>query len=450
MVIVVLGGGGVRTPILIRGLLRRLKTYRVEEVRLLDVDARRLTLIGRVVSEQLRRAGNPFRLVFTEDAREGLRGADVVISAIRVGGDAARIVDEVVPLRYDVLGQETTGPGGFAMAMRTIPVLLEYARLLEEVAPHCWFINFTNPSGLITQALTAHSKVRVVGICDGPGALARALTAALNISATEVYVDYFGLNHLGWVKGLYWQGRDLLPEVLEHFDLAIRDPVLKRFGGAVVQALGVVPQEYLYYYYFAREAVANIKATGHTRGEFVRNLNDRLWERLDAAGSDGARAVSVYEEYITARHGSYMQVEAGLPGHEERFHLDSAEESGYEAVALSVLDGLFGDRPTRVIVNVPNRGAIGELDDEDVVEVPCAVSSEGIRPYAVGPVPESVRGLMITVKTYERATIAAAILKSYALALRALIVHPLVPSVAIAQRILDDYRREHGQWLQLS
>ncbi len=450
MVIVVLGGGGVRTPILIRGLLRRAGTYRLEEVRLLDVDARRLRLIGLVVAEQLRRAGNPFRLVLSDDARQALQGADVVVSAVRVGGDAARVVDEVVPLRYDVLGQETTGPGGFAMAMRTIPVMLEYARLLEELAPNCWLVNFTNPSGLITQALTTHARVRAVGICDGPGALVRALTSALDIPSGDTYVDYFGLNHLGWVKGIYLQGRDLLPDLLEHFDQRVRDPVLRRFGGALVRALGVVPQEYLYYYYFAREAVANIKAAGRTRAEHVRELNHMLWERLAAAGSDAARAVAAYEEYIAARHGSYMQVETGLPGHGERFRLEGVEESGYEAVALSVLDGLLGGTPTRVVLNVPNRGAIRELEDEDVVEVPCAVSPGGIRPFAVGSVPEAVRGLMVTVKMYERATVAAAVRKSYSLALRALAIHPLVPSAVVAQRILDDYLREHSRWIQLT
>jgi 6-phospho-beta-glucosidase len=252
------------------------------------------------------------------------------------------------------------------------------------------------------------------------------------------------------VKGIYRQGQDLLPQVLEHFDRAVRDPVLQRFGGSLVRALGVIPQEYLYYYYFAREAVANIKAAGRTRGEYVQELNRTLWERLAAAGSDAGRAVAAYEEYVAARHGTYMQVEAGLPGHGEPFRLDAVEESGYEAVALAVLDGLLGGEPARVVLNVPNRGAIRDLEDDDVVEVPCAVSPEGIRPYAVGSVPEAVRGLLVTVKMYERATVAAAVRSSYALALRALVIHPLVPSATVAQRILDDYLREHSRWIQLS
>ena len=251
-------GTGVRTPFVLHGLADRAASLGLEEVVLHDADRSRLEVMSALGRHLCTSWGAPFTLRGEPDAGSALEGARFVFTAIRVGQERARAIDEQVPLKYGVLGQETTGPGGFAMALRTIPVMLGYARLIAEVAPEALIVNFTNPVGLIMQALTLHSEARVVGVCDGPIEMKRSVAEFLDVPPDRVHADYFGLNHAGWIHRLLVDGSDRLPDVVDRFeDLQKQDGSWRLFDPDLVRAIGMLPMEYLYFYYSRARAVEN-------------------------------------------------------------------------------------------------------------------------------------------------------------------------------------------------
>ena len=321
MKIAILGAGGVRTPLIVGAMTRRAARLGLTELALMDVDAERLDIIGMLAQAQQNAQdvhpgeipAAPFRIVRTTDVRTALAGADFVITTFRVGGIASRVVDERVPLRFGVLGQETTGPGGFAMAMRTIPVLLDYLTTMREVCPDAWLINFANPAGLLAEAaITAGGWTRTVGICDAPEGMRRVAAALFGLTPDELYLDYFGLNHLGWVRGAFQGGRDLLPRFMVMLRVADGVPGLP-FDAAFIASLGMIPNEYLYYYYHSREAVNNILHDKITRGEQIAGWNALLFDDLkslrDAGDPNGMRRT--YQAYLEQRGGTYMASETG-------------------------------------------------------------------------------------------------------------------------------------------
>jgi 6-phospho-beta-glucosidase len=455
--IAILGAGGVRTPLIVGAMLRRRERLGLTELALMDVDADRLDMIGELaqaeqdqptVSAETGQAAG-FKICCTTDARIALAGADFVITTFRVGGIASRVVDERVPLRHGVLGQETTGPGGFAMAMRTIPVLLDYIVTMREVCPGAWLINFANPAGLLAEAaITAGGWTRTVGICDAPEGMRRVAAAIFGMSPDELYLDYFGLNHLGWVRAASCQGQDLLPRFIAMLSAAGKMPGLP-FDTGFISALGVIPNEYLFYYYHSREAVGSLLRQDKTRGEQIADWNALLFDELRTlrAAGDLPGMQRVYRAYLEQRGGSYMAAETGqthdLAGLDPTI-LQALAGEGYAGIALDLIEGLTGAVPRQMILNVPNAGAIYGMGAGDVVEIPAFVGRGMVRSLAVGEVPRGPLGLMQEVKAYEQLTIAAATEGSYAKAVWALALHPLVQDVAVAKAILDGYREGHG------
>ncbi|MBI3961166.1 MAG: 6-phospho-beta-glucosidase [Deinococcus sp.] len=451
MKLAIIGGGGVRTPLLVRGILKRLPQLPIRQVSLFDVDQERLELIGSVVQELVAEAGRGPALEFTTNPDLAMSGADFVLCSIRVGNEEARVADERIPLKYQVLGQETTGPGGFAMALRTIPVVADYAQRVAQLAPGAWFINFTNPAGLVAQAMAMRGLPRFIGICDGPGALYRSVAHHLGTSSHELRFNYFGLNHLGWVKAVEHQGKDVLGELIDQAEALVKQEGLKMFPPDLLRSLSLLPNEYLYYFYFRREAVANILQAGRTRGEQVAELSRHLFTSLRQAkrNPEPGAALRIYQNYIGTRHGSYMKAETGqriapTPPPE------SEEGSGYDEVALGVVQAISRDQGRIMTLNVPNQGAMRELSSDDVVEVPCVVDRNGPTPLAVGDVPRAPLGLIQQVKAFERLTAQAALEGSYRSALAGLAAHPLVPSYSIAKSILNDYLQAHHRWIPWS
>lgn len=443
MKLAVIGAGGVRTPLLLRGILRRQGRIKLDDLYLMDIDAEHLDLMRLVAQPMLREAR--FRTVWTTDAEEAIRGADYILTTFRVGGIRSRVIDERVPLKYHVLGQETTGPGGFAMALRTIPVMFDYVDLIKKLAPQAWLINFTNPSGIVTEAVINHADFeRIVGICDNPSAMQRMAAAILKVPVDSLFLDYFGLNHLGWVRAIYHNGSNLLLEFVQRVKRLAKGIEGLPFDLDFIETLGMIPNEYLYFYYHADEAVENIIKAGESRGEQIQKLNDWLFKELERAKKeDGEERVSgLYTEYLKKRGETYMTIETGLAPHGEIAEM--AIEEGYEGVALGVVECLSGARRGVAILNVPNRGAINGMGERDVVEVTCYLHDSLIRPMAMGSIPDSALGLMKQVKEYERLTIEAAVSGSYQLALKALALHPLVPTYKVAKCILDDYIEAHG------
>ncbi len=429
MKLAIIGGGGFRVPLVYGALLQRRP---FDEIVLHDVDPERLDRIAQVLEGQAAEHGDrlPFRT--TTDLDDALEGANFVFVAIRVGGLEGRTIDEGVPLRHSVLGQETIGAGGICFALRTIPAMVGLAERTASRAPGAWLVNFTNPAGMVTEALQQVVGDRAVGICDTPSGLCRGVAAVLRRSPAELRFDYFGLNHLGWLKAVHDESGDRLPELLSDDGALDELEEGRLFGAEWLRSLGMVPSEYLYYFYFAAETVAALEQ--RPRGAYLLEQQSGFYA---AAGDAPERALARWRAAKDERDRTYMA--EARNGHEGASHADD-EPGGYEAEALAVVEGIAGDAGAVRILNVANRSALPFLDEHAVVEVPCVVGASGIRPLAVGPVPDHARALIDTVKAVERTTIEAALTGSTALAVKALALHPLVPSVSAARAIFAEYR----------
>ena len=422
-------------PLVFGALLGDASLQRVDEVVLFDLDVTRLTAIGQVVRQMAQGVDGSPSLSETTDLDEALRGADFVFSAIRVGGLQGRIVDERVALDLGVLGQETTGPGGLAYALRTVPVALHIAQRASEVAPDAWFINFTNPAGIVTEAMQGVLGDRVLGICDSPIALARRAIGVLGLPQEGTTIDYVGLNHLGWLRALHHDGTDHLPRLLSSPDLLAHTEEGRLFGAQWLHALGSVPNEYLYYYYFTREAVAAIKTADQTRGEFLHHQQGAFYAAVTA---DPRTALQVWRRVRAERDSTYMK-EARAED-ESRDDADIAG-GGYEGVALAVMAAIARGEVADLILNVRNAGAIPGLPEDAVVEIPCTVDRAGPHARHLPAAEEHMLGLMQQVKAVERLVIEAVITRSESAALKAFALHPLVDSVSTARALLEGYCR---------
>lgn len=438
MRLTILGGGGFRVPLVYGALLTDRGEGRVTEVVLHDLDAGRLSAVARVLAEQAAGAPGAPTVTATTDLDEALRGADFVFSAIRVGGLAGRADDERVALAEGVLGQETVGAGGIAYGLRTVPVAVDIARRVARLAPDAWVINFTNPAGLVTEAMSRHLGDRVIGICDSPVGLGRRIARVLGANPREAWIDYVGLNHLGWVRGLSVAGRDELPRLLA-------DPALlgsfeegRLFGVDWLQSLGAIPNEYLHYYYFNREAVRAYRQAEKTRGAFLRDQQAHFYE---AVAEPEAKALDVWDRTRAEREATYMAENRETSGAGERDADDLS--GGYEKVALALMRAIARDERTTLILNVRNRSTLSALDGDAVIEVPCLVDANGAHPVSVAPLPGHATGLVCSVKAVEREVLAAAESGSRRTAVKAFALHPLVDSVNVARRLVEGYAEVH-------
>ncbi|MBE1498278.1 6-phospho-beta-glucosidase [Amycolatopsis lexingtonensis] len=422
MKLAILGGGGFRVPLVHGALLR---DGGVTDLVLHDVDAGRLAAIERVLAEQAAGVAGAPRVRVATDLADALSDVDFVFSAIRVGGLRGRRLDEQLAHAEGVLGQETVGAGGIAYGLRTIPVAVELARLIGELAPRAWVINFTNPAGMVTEAMAAHLGGRVLGICDSPVGLCRRVAGALGIDPATAWFDYAGLNHLGWLRAVRVGGEDVLPRLLADPGALESFEEGKLFGASWLRALGAVPNEYLHYYYFAREAASS----SASRGALLLEQQRDFYAEPSLAAWDRTRL---------EREATYMaETREG-----ER---DDLEGGGYENVALALMRAIaFGER-TNLILNVRNGSALPDVPPDAVVEVPCVVDANGARPLAVSPLPGHALGLVTAIKAVERATIEAATTGSREAALRAFALHPLIDSVSVARRLLDAYAAAHPE-----
>jgi alpha-galactosidase/6-phospho-beta-glucosidase family protein len=458
MKLTILGGGGVRMPAFVRAVLAT-RPAAFSEICLLEPDAGRRDTICRLAEGIAAALGQPGMVTVTADPEQAFTGAGYVFSAIRVGGDLGRVIDEQVALRRGIVGQETTGPGGCAMALRTIPVVLSYCELLSRCAPDAVLINFTNPAGLITQAIAAQGKVRAVGVCDTPSGTVQRLAEFLGARDWDLSGSYAGLNHLGWVCSLRDGGRDRMGELLARFgELQRFDHRFAAFDPALVRRVGAIPTEYVYYFYDPRRYLDGVARAGSSRGEDVLRLNTELLGRLAAAFADGGTGAAwqVYDELLGVRRDTYMRADmegdSGQAAARARRSeapaaaLGTADIGGYEGLALRVIDGLSGRGASDVIVNVAGGDRLG-LGEADVVETVARVDAAGLTPLDVPELPASARGLIALVKEYERGIVEAALTGDAGLAGVALSLHPLVPGISAARELIAEYRELHGPHL---
>lgn len=438
MRLTIVGGGGFRVPQVFEAAADPAGPVRITEVALYDVDEARLRVMARVLGRMADTLPDPPRVVATTDLDEALRGARFVFTAVRIGGTAGRVRDERVALGLGVLGQETVGPGGLAYALRTVPFMTRLAERIAAVAPEAWVINFTNPAGIVTEAMRRVLGDRVIGICDTPIGLMRRATGALTGGAADVGAgdfDYVGLNHLGWLRSVRVGGEDRLPELLAD-DARLTDIEEARLMGLEwVRALGVLPNEYLYYYYFTREAVGRIRGSEQTRGEFLRDQQAGFYDEAD----DAADAFTVWSTAHRRREATYMA--ESRPEGEEGERRPEDAEGGYHRVALDLMAALATGRPSTMILDVRNGDLVPQLPPEAVIEVGCVADGEGVHPWPVAPVEGHMLGLMSSVKAVEQLTIDAALHGDATQAWKALSLHPLVDSVAVGRALLDDYRQ---------
>jgi alpha-galactosidase/6-phospho-beta-glucosidase family protein len=457
MKLTVIGGAGVRTPRLIPSLVRRAERLGLRELWLMDVNAEKLNLMGGLCKTILDQHGAPFQIILTTDARAAIQSAQHIITTIRPGFEQGRATDERIAFKYGVLGQETTGAGGFAMAMRSLPAILDYCRLAEELAPGAWVYNFTNPAGLVAQGLHDAGIERVIGICDSANGAQNAASRFLGVPLARVRHEVFGLNHLSWTRSVRIDpepdgtgGEEVLPALLtdskfiQSTHMAIFHPVIRDIHGMFLN-------EYLHYFYHRDEALKTLLAKSETRGEEVLRFTTRLLERLREINPerDPDGALAAYHEIMGERSASYMaHARADRP--RPKMETIGDDDEGYAGVALGCVEAIATNTPHFTGLNVPNEGSISGLKDDDIVEVSCTIDAQGIRPVTIGEIPENDYLLIRTIKYYERRASQAILQRSRQLAVEALAAHPLIGSYPLAVKLVDEFVGAHrdlvGDW----
>ncbi len=426
-VVAIIGGAGVRTPLLVRGLAQA--GLPISEVSVYDVDRDRLALIAPLIE---RVAGMPVRIADT--VAECVGGARFVIASIRPGGIERRARYEQIALDHGVIGQETVGVGGWAMALATIPAMVEYAKEVARHAPDAWLVSFTNPVGMVTEGVLKATEVPMLGICDTPIELFEEIAHAIGVPSGECHFDYFGLNHLGWVREVWVQGEPHMARILADDSILARIYRTPLFEPARLRELGVLPTEYVYFYERTDRALANTLKAGTSRGAAIARMNVALMDALRARAED---PVKVYEAYLAERNGTYFSLEGRGDASQRNAPSEAALLTGYDKIAVSVIQAIHRNSGALIPLSVTNHGNIAGLRDDDVVEIPCLVNANGAHPLHVGAPPQSVRLMLDSVKAYERATVAAALSGSRDEAIEALVLNPLVGHKAMAVRLAE-------------
>lgn len=414
MKLVIVGGGSSYTPELVDGLILQHEQLPLNEICLTDINTERLEILGSFTQRMVNQVGLPVRVTWTPERKKAFEGAAFVNSLIRVGGMDARILDEKIPLQFGVIGQETTGPGGMMKALRTIPAMLEIAREMVEVCPEAWLINYTNPSGIIAEALGKHSPVKYLSLCSGPAAWTSQILRLLGAEPARSSVDWVGLNHLGFAVRVWSDGKDVTAQAVEAAAKAWN------IHGEWISALGAIPASYLRYFYHSDEVLQEYNQPGHlARGEVVKEIETELLRQY------ANPALAEKPELLKKRGGG-----------------------GYSDVAIRAMLAVHHNRGERQIVQVLNQGAVDGLPADASVEIACVIDRTGAHPIRFGEMPLGIRGLVQAVKAYESLTVQAAVEQSRRLVYQALMAHPLVPSWGVAKPLGDALLEANKPWLK--
>ncbi|KQX48430.1 6-phospho-beta-glucosidase [Paenibacillus sp. Root444D2] len=413
--IAIIGSGSTYTPELIEGMIKRKDVLPIDELVLMDIDARKLNIVGKLCERMIQAANIPCRVILTENLDEALQDADFVLSQIRVGKLPARVLDETIPLKYDLIGQETCGIGGFFKAMRTIPVMLHIADRMKELCPDAWLINFSNPAGIITEALLNHSNVKMLGLCNVPFNMFKSIRETLQLDHASF--TYVGLNHLSWITTIEQDGKDYVKTAL---DMGLNSEAMKNipssgFSKEVVQMVGAIPSSYLEYYYFKEKKLTLLKESELTRGE---------------------KCMQIEEELLNIYLDSELHSKPEL--------LSTRGGANYSEVAISLVDAIYNDKQEVHVVNLLNNGALDFMEDSDAVEVCAVIGKNGATPIKVTDFNnQHIIDYMRMVKAYERETVAAAVNGSEDAAMRALLMNPLVGDYDAAHNCFNELKEAH-------
>ena len=428
--VAVIGGGSSYTPELIEGILNRKDRLPVRELWLVDVPMgeKKLAIIADMARRMADKVGAQMEIHATLNRREAISGADFVITQFRVGGLDARAKDESIPLKYNVIGQETTGPGGYAKALRTIPVILDICREIEETAPEAWLINFTNPAGIITEAILNYTKVKAMGLCNVPIGIKKDIAKLLNVDSSRVNVSFMGLNHMSYAYSVTLDGEEILPQLIEMYEHpdaemaqkleAISDIV---WPAPFLRSLGMITSPYHRYYYRNRMM---------------------LEEEKESMAKEGSRAMQV-KEIEKALFVKYADPSVC----EKPKELEKRGGAYYSEAAISLVDAIYNDKQEVHTVNVQNRGTITNLPYNAVIETNALIGAQGAAPLRIGEMPTRVAGLVNYVKAYEQLAVRAAVEKDYDIALSAMMANPFIDDYEVGKAILDELIQEHTPYL---
>jgi len=421
-----IGGGSSYTPEIVEGFIKRYDEFPVKDLYLVDIEEGKwkLDIVGDLAKRMVAEAGVDINIHLTLDRREAIKDADFVTTQFRVGLLDARIRDEKIPLEYDCIGQETTGAGGMAKALRTIPVILDIAKDMEELAPDAWLINFTNPSGIITETVSKYTDIKVLGLCNVPIVMEKMTAEILDADQDELRMDFVGLNHLVWGRAAYLNGENKIEEVLNKLASGnfkdVENVPDYEWGKERLQSLGMLPCPYHRYYYLTdlmlQEEIEAAKTEG-TRGEVVKELEASLFELYKN------KDLKVKPKELEERGGQY-----------------------YSDAACDLISAIYNDKGTLHYVNVKNDGVVNCLPDDSVIERTSYVGKDGASPLNVEPLPSQVKGLLQVVNEYEALTIEAGVHGDYGAAFQALTIHPLVES-SIVKDLLDDIIEKNINYL---
>ncbi|MCP3740045.1 6-phospho-beta-glucosidase [Rossellomorea sp. BNER] len=429
MKVVTIGGGSSYTPEFVEGLINRYEELPVKELWLVDIEEgkEKLEIVGHLAKRMVEQAKVPMTIHLTLDRQKALKGADFVTTQMRVGQLEARILDERLPLKYGMIGQETNGAGGLFKGLRTIPVLLDIAAEMNQLCPDAWLINFTNPAGMVTEALLRYGHHdKVVGVCNLPVNMRMTIAKLLNVGVDRVHIDFAGLNHMVYGIDVFVDGVSVLDHVLELMSDPEKQMSMKNIAplpwdADFIRSLGIIPCPYHRYYYKKDEILETELEeyeTGTTRAEVVQKLERELFELYKDED------LKVKPRQLEQRGGAY-----------------------YSDAACNLMSSIFNDKGDIQTLNVRNDGAIKDLPIESAVEVNCVVTKSGPKPIAVGELPVAINGLIQQIKSFERIAAEAAVTGSYDMALLAMTINPLITSDIKAKQLLNDMLEAHKKYL---
>ncbi|WP_269919727.1 6-phospho-beta-glucosidase [Caldifermentibacillus hisashii] len=427
--IATIGGGSSYTPELIEGFIKRYDELPVSEIWLVDIEEgqEKLNIVSNLAKRMIAKVGLPIDIHLTLDRAAALKDADFVTTQFRVGLLDARAKDERIPLKYGVLGQETNGPGGLFKGLRTIPVILDICKDMEELCPDAWLINFTNPAGMVTEAVLRYANIdKVVGLCNVPIGMEMAVAELLEVDHSRIRIDFAGLNHMVYGLDVYLDGVSVKDQVIKMVTALDENSFVKNIHGfgwepEFLKAINVIPCPYHNYYYKSREMFEKVKQEAEaegTRAEVVQKLEKELFELYKDPNLD------IKPPQLEKRGGAY-----------------------YSDAAVRLISSIYNDKRDIQPVNTRNNGAIAGIPDESAVEISCVITKDGPKPIAVGDLPVPVRGLVQQIKSFERVAVEAAVTGDRNLAVLALTINPLVASDTLAKQIVDEMLEAHKKYL---
>lgn len=425
--IVTIGGGSSYTPELVEGFINRYEELPVKELWLVDIEdgKEKLEIVGNLAKRMVKKAGIDMKINLTLDRREALKDADFVTTQLRVGLLDARIKDETIPLSHGVMGQETNGAGGLFKALRTIPVIFDIIKDVEELCPNAWMVNFTNPTGIITEAVFKYTNFkRYIGLCNVPIHLKNDVAKLFNVESDRISIDFAGLNHMVYGLNVSLDGEDVTKEAIDKFvkaDISMQNIKAIDFNAEFIKSLGVIPCPYHRYYYKTKDMLEDELREfkeGKARGQVVKELEEQLFKLYKDEKLD------IKPPQLEKRGGAY-----------------------YSDAACNLISSIYNDKKDIQVVNTLNNGSIRDFKDEQAVEVSSVITKNGPKPLSIGYLPDSVHGLVSQIKSFEVLAAKAAVYGDYESALLALCINPLIPSDDLAKTILDEMLEAHKNYL---